>query len=145
MLTGWISKPIGKWLQPLKSKLQILWFSSKILTLLLTGCMSLQTAGCCCCSQIGIWHNTSCYMNNRLVILLVFFLLSTATTWETSNMLILVVSKALFIFFICTIELHCCLKTIKNTSMSHTVAWHTHKCTKSGLINKYTILLSFVW
>lgn len=71
-LTGWISKPIGKWLQPLKSKLQILWFSSKILTLLLTGCMSLQTAGCCCCSQIGIWHNTSCYMNNRLVILCIF-------------------------------------------------------------------------
>lgn len=33
----------GKLLQPLKSKLQILWFSSNIFTLPPTGCMSLQT------------------------------------------------------------------------------------------------------
>lgn len=57
---GCIWKPIGKLLQPLKSNLQIQWFSSEILTFPLTGCMSLQTTDCC--NHFGMWHN---YMNKE--------------------------------------------------------------------------------
>lgn len=45
-LRSCISKPIGKLLQPLKSNLQILWFSSQSFTFLVPDCMSLQTTGC---------------------------------------------------------------------------------------------------
>lgn len=44
-LRSWISKPIGKLLQPPWSESQMLWFSSKILTSLLTNYMRLQTPG----------------------------------------------------------------------------------------------------
>ncbi len=73
------------------------------------------------------------YTNNKCILLTNIVCLSTA--W--------------CIFFLCAIELHCCPKTIKNTSVSHTVAlghmllyYHEHeKCGFFCVNTTYTVKL----
>ena len=75
-----------------------------------------------------------------------FVLLSTNLMWRatptinTSYLKVLCVSKAWYLIFLCVIDLHCCLKTIKNTSVSPTVALYDmflyHKKFKPGSLSR---------
>ncbi len=89
--------------------------------------------------------------DNKSVDILFFFSCQLTQHWMYPTSKYCLSIKAWYILFLCAIELHCCPKTIKNTSVSHTVALgemflhyceHTHThCSLLWLNLTYTILL----